>query len=85
MRTCRRKVAAERQQSNRIGVKRAGQDLGCQRECLGRVGAVPSVEALLKPEYAILEGAITGRALYDGRIDAHEALALLAKVRKPVA
>jgi phosphoribosylformimino-5-aminoimidazole carboxamide ribotide isomerase len=33
---------------------------------------------LLRPEYAMLEGAITGRALYDGRIDPKEALALLA-------
>jgi phosphoribosylformimino-5-aminoimidazole carboxamide ribotide isomerase len=33
---------------------------------------------LLRPEYAMLEGAIAGRALYDGRIDAREALALLA-------
>ena len=30
------------------------------------------------PDAARLEGAITGRALYDGRIDAAEALALVA-------
>ena len=36
------------------------------------------MKALLQPEYAMLEGAITGRALYDGRIDAAEALALIA-------
>ena len=35
------------------------------------------MKALLRPEYAMLEGAITGRALYDGRIDPAEALALL--------
>ena len=29
----------------------------------------------------MLEGAITGRALYDGRLDAREALALLADNR----
>jgi len=35
------------------------------------------VRELLKPEYAMLAGAISGRALYDGRIDPAEALALL--------
>jgi phosphoribosylformimino-5-aminoimidazole carboxamide ribotide isomerase len=37
------------------------------------------VQALLRPEYAMLEGAITGRALYDGRLDPRAALALLAR------
>jgi phosphoribosylformimino-5-aminoimidazole carboxamide ribotide isomerase len=32
----------------------------------------------MQPEYRLLEGAITGRALYDGRIDPKEALAVLA-------
>jgi phosphoribosylformimino-5-aminoimidazole carboxamide ribotide isomerase len=44
----------------------------------GGLASIDDVRALLKPEYARLEGAITGRALYDGRIDAKEALALLA-------
>ncbi len=35
------------------------------------------IEALTRPGNRILEGAITGRALYDGRIDPTEALALL--------
>jgi phosphoribosylformimino-5-aminoimidazole carboxamide ribotide isomerase len=39
------------------------------------------VKALLRPEHAILEGDIAGRALYDGRLDAKEALALLAADR----
>ena len=39
--------------------------------------SIDDVKALLRPEYAMLEGAITGRALYDGRIDPKEALALL--------
>jgi phosphoribosylformimino-5-aminoimidazole carboxamide ribotide isomerase len=34
---------------------------------------------LLEPEYAALAGAITGRALYDGSLDAGEALALIAE------
>jgi phosphoribosylformimino-5-aminoimidazole carboxamide ribotide isomerase len=32
----------------------------------------------MTPEYRLLEGAITGRALYDGRIDPKQALAILA-------
>jgi phosphoribosylformimino-5-aminoimidazole carboxamide ribotide isomerase len=35
------------------------------------------IRTMVKPEYALLEGAISGRALYDGRIDSREALALL--------
>lgn len=43
----------------------------------GGLASIEDVRALLKPEYAMLAGAITGRALYDGRIDPVEALALL--------
>jgi phosphoribosylformimino-5-aminoimidazole carboxamide ribotide isomerase len=45
----------------------------------GGLAAIDDVRALLQPEYAMLEGAIAGRALYDGRLDAREALALLAR------
>ena len=41
------------------------------------------IERLLHPDMPILEGAIAGRALYDGRLDAAEALALIAAARKP--
>jgi phosphoribosylformimino-5-aminoimidazole carboxamide ribotide isomerase len=44
----------------------------------GGLASMADVEALLAPDCAILEGAITGRALYDGRIDAKAALALIA-------
>ena len=44
----------------------------------GGLASIDDVKALLRPEYAMLEGAITGRALYDGRVDPKEALALLA-------
>ncbi|MDX2307002.1 MAG: 1-(5-phosphoribosyl)-5-[(5-phosphoribosylamino)methylideneamino]imidazole-4-carboxamide isomerase [Hyphomicrobium sp.] len=44
----------------------------------GGLASMADVEALLAPEYRILEGAITGRALYDGRIDPKAALARLA-------
>ena len=43
----------------------------------GGLASIDDVKALLKPQYAMLEGAITGRALYDGRLDAREALALI--------
>jgi phosphoribosylformimino-5-aminoimidazole carboxamide ribotide isomerase len=35
------------------------------------------IKRLAQPDCAILEGAISGRALYDGRIDPAEALATL--------
>ncbi len=44
----------------------------------GGLASMADVEALLRPEYAVLEGAITGRALYDGRIDPAKALSLMA-------
>jgi len=45
----------------------------------GGLASLADVEALLRPEHAMLEGAITGRALYDGRLDAHAALALIRR------
>jgi phosphoribosylformimino-5-aminoimidazole carboxamide ribotide isomerase len=44
----------------------------------GGLASLDDVKALLRPEHAILEGAITGRALYDGRLDPKQALAVLA-------
>jgi len=44
----------------------------------GGLAGLDDIRALLQPRYAKLEGAITGRALYDGRLDAKAALALLA-------
>ena len=43
----------------------------------GGLASMADIEALASPECALLEGAISGRALYDGRIDSREALALL--------
>lgn len=40
----------------------------------GGLASMDDIEALCQPKAAILEGAITGRALYDGRIDPAEAL-----------
>jgi phosphoribosylformimino-5-aminoimidazole carboxamide ribotide isomerase len=44
----------------------------------GGLAGLDDIRALLQPQYAKLEGAITGRALYDGRLDAKAALALMA-------
>lgn len=43
----------------------------------GGLASIADVKALMQPEYRLLEGAITGRALYDGRLNPAEALALL--------
>lgn len=43
----------------------------------GGLASMDDIHALSKPEHAMLEGAITGRALYDGRIDPKRALDLL--------
>jgi phosphoribosylformimino-5-aminoimidazole carboxamide ribotide isomerase len=43
----------------------------------GGLASIADVKALLAPGAAKLAGAIAGRALYDGRLDPTEALALL--------
>lgn len=43
----------------------------------GGLASMDDIRTLARPEYRRLEGAISGRALYDGRIDSREALALL--------
>jgi phosphoribosylformimino-5-aminoimidazole carboxamide ribotide isomerase len=43
----------------------------------GGLASIDDVRALLEPRAKKLEGAIAGRALYDGRLDAAEALAAL--------
>ena len=49
----------------------------------GGLASLADVRALLAPRAHNLEGAIAGRALYDGRLDAAEALALLRGARAP--
>ncbi len=44
----------------------------------GGLASMDDIRALKEPANAILEGAISGRALYDGRIDPAEALRVLA-------
>jgi phosphoribosylformimino-5-aminoimidazole carboxamide ribotide isomerase len=44
----------------------------------GGLASMADIDALAQPDCAVLEGAISGRALYDGRIDPKEALTRLA-------
>jgi phosphoribosylformimino-5-aminoimidazole carboxamide ribotide isomerase len=47
----------------------------------GGLASIEDVRKLLAPDYAMLAGAIAGRALYDGRLDPTEALALIGQAR----
>ena len=47
----------------------------------GGFASIDDVKALLEPRAGKLAGAIAGRALYDGRIDAAAALALIRNAR----
>ncbi len=47
----------------------------------GGLASLEDVARLLAPDCAILEGAITGRALYDGRLDAEAALTMISAGR----
>lgn len=48
----------------------------------GGLASMADIERLLQPDAAKLLGAISGRALYDGRIDPQEALELIRAARK---
>lgn len=48
----------------------------------GGLASIDDVKRLLEPDCAILEGAISGRALYDGRLDPAEALRLIKAARE---
>jgi phosphoribosylformimino-5-aminoimidazole carboxamide ribotide isomerase len=48
----------------------------------GGLAAMDDVRRLLQPDCAILEGAVTGRALYDGRLDPVQALGLIRAARR---
>ena len=47
----------------------------------GGLASMADIDEMLKPEHAMLEGAISGRALYDGRIDPAAALAQIRAAR----
>ena len=50
----------------------------------GWLASIDDVKALLEPRAKKLQGAIAGRALYDGRLDPAEALRLIRGARAPV-
>ena len=43
----------------------------------GGLASIDDVKRLMEPDCAKLEGAISGRALYDGRLDPAEAMAVI--------
>ena len=47
----------------------------------GGLASIDDIKALLAPRATKLAGAIAGRALYDGRLDAAEALKLIRATR----
>ena len=47
----------------------------------GGLASIDDIKRMLEPDAVKLEGAISGRALYDGRIDAVEALAMIRGAR----
>jgi phosphoribosylformimino-5-aminoimidazole carboxamide ribotide isomerase len=47
----------------------------------GGLASIDDIKAMLEPRAKKLEGAIAGRALYDGRLDAEEALRLIREAR----
>jgi phosphoribosylformimino-5-aminoimidazole carboxamide ribotide isomerase len=47
----------------------------------GGLASIEDIKAMLSPRAKKLEGAIAGRALYDGRLDAAEALKLIRDAR----
>lgn len=48
----------------------------------GGLASIKDIHRLLEPDCTILEGAISGRALYDGRLDPKEAMDLIRASRK---
>ena len=57
------------------------QALGIPVIASGGLASMADIERLCAPDAAILEGAITGRALYDGRLDPASALQRIAAVK----
>ena len=50
----------------------------------GGLASMADIVRMTMPDASRLEGAISGRALYDGRVDPHEALAVLRKAKETV-
>ena len=47
----------------------------------GGLASMDDIRRMAEPDAQVLEGAISGRALYDGRIDSREALAVLKAIK----
>jgi phosphoribosylformimino-5-aminoimidazole carboxamide ribotide isomerase len=50
----------------------------------GGLASITDIERLVMPDCAILEGAISGRAIYDGRLDPKAALRLIRQAQETV-
>jgi phosphoribosylformimino-5-aminoimidazole carboxamide ribotide isomerase len=50
----------------------------------GGLASIDDIKAMLTPRAKKLEGAIAGRAIYDGRLDAAEALTMIRAARAGV-
>ena len=61
------------------GTRTLAENLSIPVIASGGLAALTDIETLLLPENRAIAGAITGRALYDGRLDAAAALDLLRK------
>jgi phosphoribosylformimino-5-aminoimidazole carboxamide ribotide isomerase len=48
----------------------------------GGLASIADVQRLVEPDCAIFEGAISGRAIYDGRLDAVAALKLISEAKR---
>jgi phosphoribosylformimino-5-aminoimidazole carboxamide ribotide isomerase len=48
----------------------------------GGLASLDDIRRLVAPDCAILEGAVCGRALYDGRLDGREALRLIGEAKE---
>ena len=48
----------------------------------GGLASIDDIHRLLEPDCTILEGAVSGRALYDGRLDPKEAMDLILNARR---
>ncbi|MGL4637576.1 MAG: 1-(5-phosphoribosyl)-5-[(5-phosphoribosylamino)methylideneamino]imidazole-4-carboxamide isomerase [Beijerinckiaceae bacterium] len=60
------------------GTRALAQALSIPVIASGGLASIEDVKTLLEPENRVIAGAITGRALYDGRLDAAEALRAIA-------
>jgi phosphoribosylformimino-5-aminoimidazole carboxamide ribotide isomerase len=61
------------------GTRHLAQSLSIPVIASGGLASIEDVKELLQPQNRVIAGAITGRALYDGRLDAREAMALIRR------